>query len=150
MSSLVAARLELVDACAHLTALYGLLERFVYASHGARVRTGPLTHADMQALFKPVPFGEPGPVSPLEQAVLLPVWDAFRSIEMDKQQHVLEVSCLHQKGHMPCICHFMACDRQMHTINSAMPACNCIHSCCRAALRPRSHTNASLGVVHSR
>lgn len=52
---------------------------------------GALTHADMQELFKPVPFGEQPHITPLERAVLLPFWESFRSIEMDKQKRVLEV-----------------------------------------------------------
>ena len=55
--------------------------------------TGALTVADMEALFKPVPFGE-SHVSPLMQATapdVLPIWDLFRNIDEDKQNRTLQV-----------------------------------------------------------
>ena len=55
---------------------------------------GPLTFADIQSLFQPIPFGDPAPPSAFEQAMApqnLPVWEGFRSIDMDKQTRVLQV-----------------------------------------------------------
>jgi cyclopropane fatty-acyl-phospholipid synthase-like methyltransferase len=49
----------------------------------------------MESLFKPVPFGEVR-VSPMEEvlsAAYAQIWDLFRSIDMDKEQRVLEVGC---------------------------------------------------------
>ena len=55
--------------------------------------TGALTVSDMEALFKPVPFGE-SRISPLTQATapdVLPIWDLFRNIDEDKQNRTLQV-----------------------------------------------------------
>lgn len=53
---------------------------------------GPLTHADMQALFSPVPFGEPAHESYIQRAAELPFWDTFRSIDLEKQKKILQAS----------------------------------------------------------
>ena len=48
----------------------------------------------MEALFKPVPFGETGHLTALSQAVTMEnqaLWDCFHSIDFDKQSRVLEV-----------------------------------------------------------
>ena len=54
---------------------------------------GPLTLPDIQGLFSPIPFGDPAPPSAFQLAAgrYAPVWDAFRSIGMDKQTRVLQV-----------------------------------------------------------
>ena len=62
-----------------------------------RDMAGALTARDMDALFKPVPFGETGHVTALSEAVTAEnqaLWDIFRSIDFDKQSRVLEVRCL--------------------------------------------------------
>ncbi|KAK9800738.1 hypothetical protein WJX73_002961 [Symbiochloris irregularis] len=56
-----------------------------------RDMAGPLTHADMQALFSPVPFGEPAHISYIQRASELPFWDTFRSIDLEKQKKILQV-----------------------------------------------------------
>ncbi len=48
----------------------------------------------MEALFKPVPFGDTGHVSLFTQATspeFVQVWELFRSVNMDKESRVLEV-----------------------------------------------------------
>lgn len=56
---------------------------------------GALTAPDMECLFQPPPFGGPIPAARptvLQAAALpqnVPLWDLFRSINMDKQQRVL-------------------------------------------------------------
>ena len=55
---------------------------------------GALTVADMEALFKPVPFGHTGHQTPLAQLTELnglPVWDLFRNIDEEKQTNTLQV-----------------------------------------------------------
>lgn len=59
-----------------------------------RDMAGALTARDMDALFKPVPFGETGHVTALSEAVTAEnqeLWDIFRSIKFDKQSRVIEV-----------------------------------------------------------
>lgn len=61
-----------------------------------RDMAGALTARDMDALFKPVPFGETGHVTALSEAVTAEnqaLWDIFRSINYDRQSRVLEVRC---------------------------------------------------------
>ena len=58
---------------------------------------GALTVADMEALFKPVPFGHTGhetPLAQLTQSNNLPVWDLFRNIDEERQNNTLQVGCL--------------------------------------------------------
>lgn len=53
-----------------------------------------MTAADMEALFKPVPFGSTGHESPLSQVTIpsdFPVWDLFRNIDEDRQNSTLQV-----------------------------------------------------------
>lgn len=60
-----------------------------------RDMAGALTAPDMECLFQPPPFGGPIPAARptvLQAAALpenVPLWDLFRSIDMDKQQRVL-------------------------------------------------------------
>jgi hypothetical protein len=60
-----------------------------------RDMAGALTAPDMESLFQPPPFGGPVPAARptvLQAAALpenLPLWDLFRSIDMEKQQRVL-------------------------------------------------------------
>ena len=56
----------------------------------------PTTAHDMEALFKPVPFGYSDHVGPFEQIaspLYAALWDHFRSIDMDKECKVLQVRC---------------------------------------------------------
>lgn len=58
-----------------------------------RDMAGTLTARDMEALFKPVPFGETGHVSLFTKATsaeYIQVWDLFRSVDMDKETRVLK------------------------------------------------------------
>ena len=53
--------------------------------------------SDMEALFKPVPFGDTGHRSAITQAAapaMVPVWDLFRNIDEDKQNVTLQVPLL--------------------------------------------------------
>ena len=53
-----------------------------------------MTLADMEAQFKPVPFGDTGYESPITQATapdISPIWDLFRNISEDKQTKTLQV-----------------------------------------------------------
>ena len=54
---------------------------------------GPLSALDMEAQFKPAPFGAPPPLSALQQVLTESpgLWDSFRTIEDDKERKVLEV-----------------------------------------------------------
>lgn len=64
------------------------------AQRGSPV-VGLMTASDMEALFKPVPFGDTGHRSALTQAAapdLLPVWDLFRSVDEDKQNVTIQVA----------------------------------------------------------
>ncbi|KAK9811489.1 hypothetical protein WJX72_004757 [[Myrmecia] bisecta] len=57
-----------------------------------RDMAGALTAPDMEALFKPVPFGETH-TTPLTEAAApenQAIWDLFRNIDMDRQQKVLQ------------------------------------------------------------
>ena len=58
-----------------------------------RDMAGPLSAADMSALFKPAPFGETGHVSAFTQAAApehAALWELFRSVDMDKEGRVLQ------------------------------------------------------------
>lgn len=60
---------------------------------GFRLDAGALTASDMEALFKPVPFGEER-ISIFTQAMdpdVLPVWNLFRNVDEDKQNQTLQV-----------------------------------------------------------
>ena len=59
--------------------------------------SGAMTAADMEALFKPVPFGATGHESPLSKVTIpsdFPVWDLFRNIDEERQNATLQVQCL--------------------------------------------------------
>ena len=61
---------------------------------GMPIPAGALTVADMEALFKPVPFGSTGYESPLSQVTIpssLPVWDLFRNVDEERQNNTLQV-----------------------------------------------------------
>lgn len=69
-----------------------------------RDMAGHLTARAMEGLFKPVPFGETRHVTALSEAVTMEdqaLWDAFRSIDMDRESRVLEVrpcsACSHSQ-----------------------------------------------------
>jgi len=54
---------------------------------------GKLTAEDMQGLFSPVPFGNPPKKSAMQRAAephVYAVWESFISIDMDKQNRVLQ------------------------------------------------------------
>ena len=58
-----------------------------------RDMTPAMTAKEMQGLFQPAPFGETGHTSMWAMASLpevAPLWDLFRSVEMDKQDRVLQ------------------------------------------------------------
>ena len=55
---------------------------------------GPLTAADMSALFNPVPFGgmRDSPLTQIrEDPEAAAVWDSFRNIDPEKESKVLQV-----------------------------------------------------------
>lgn len=59
-----------------------------------RDMAGPLTAADMEAQFKPAPFGMTDHVSPLTQALRpehAALWDNFRQIDPEREARVLQV-----------------------------------------------------------
>lgn len=58
-----------------------------------RDMAGSMTATSMEMLFKPPPFGEPGPTRTFDPANLdtILVWDLFRNIDCEKQSRVLEV-----------------------------------------------------------
>lgn len=64
------------------------------------VPSGVMTASDMEALFKPAPFGDTGYESPLSRITEhnnLPIWDLFRNIDEDRQNNTLHVSSLNPK-----------------------------------------------------
>ncbi len=56
---------------------------------------GPMSAQDMQSQFQPAPFGSYPPPSAFATAMQTPLWDHFRSIDLDKQAKVLEVGIGH-------------------------------------------------------
>ncbi|GFR39686.1 hypothetical protein Agub_g160 [Astrephomene gubernaculifera] len=65
---------------------------------------GPLSAADMEAQFKPAPFGGGHVPSPLAQALTpahAALWDNFRSIDPEKEARVLQKWAAHQRESAP-------------------------------------------------
>lgn len=63
-----------------------------------RDMAGPMTANDMEAQFKPVPFGQDAPPSMFAEAMApehAALWDHFRNIDLDKEAKVLQVNSQH-------------------------------------------------------
>lgn len=61
---------------------------------------GPLTAADMSALFNPVPFGgmRDSPLTQIrEDPEAAAVWDSFRNIDPEKESKVLQVRSVNEQ-----------------------------------------------------
>lgn len=67
-----------------------------------RDMAGHVTAGDMEAQFKPIPFGEEPPASVFTQAMSgshAATWEGFRNIDMDKEARVLQVCPAVSSGH---------------------------------------------------
>ncbi|PNW88679.1 hypothetical protein CHLRE_01g040100v5 [Chlamydomonas reinhardtii] len=65
---------------------------------------GPLSAADMEAQFKPAPFGNPAAPSALSQAMApanAALWENFRNIDPEKEARVLQKWAAHQRESAP-------------------------------------------------
>eukprot|EP00877_Chromochloris_zofingiensis_P002422 jgi/Chrzof1/12180/Cz06g24060.t1 len=65
-----------------------------------RDMAGPMTANDMEAQFKPVPFGQDAPPSMFAEAMApehAALWDHFRNIDLDKEAKVLQKWSAHNQ-----------------------------------------------------